>query len=82
MDLRMPLPLGELVVFIDSAYGEGRNELTPTWGHLTNVGMGWDADLLPNLVSRLSWAVPVTAKGSANLDDDGPQLYWQLQYAY
>lgn len=82
LDLRMPLPLGELVVFADSAYGEGRNELTPTWGHLTNVGLGWDADLLPNLVSRFSWAFPVAATGSADLRDHGSQFYWQLQYAY
>lgn len=82
LDLRMPLPLGELVLFVDSAYGDGRNELLPTWGHLTNVGMGWDADLLPNLVSRFSWSLPVTAKGSADLDDDGSQFYWSLQYAY
>lgn len=82
VDLRMPLPLGELVAFIDSAYGEGRNELTPTWGHLTNVGMGWDADLLHNLVSRFSLALPVTARGTGDLDDDGLQFYWQLQYAY
>ncbi|MCZ6710475.1 MAG: hypothetical protein O7B25_08940 [Gammaproteobacteria bacterium] len=82
LDLRVPLPLGELVVFVDSAYGEGRNELTPSWGHLTNVGLGWDADLLPNLVSRISLAFPVGATGSAKLDEHGSQLYWQLQYAY
>ena len=78
----MPIRLSELVAFIDSAYGEGRNDLTPTWGHLTNVGIGWDADLLPNLVSRFSWSLPVTAQGNPGLDAEGSQFFWQLQYAY
>jgi len=82
LDLRTPLPLGELVLFADTAYGEGRNQHTPTWGYLTNVGVGWDADLLPRLVSRLSWALPISTRGSGGLDDSGAQFYWRLQYAY
>ena len=82
LDLRIPIKLGELVIFADSAYGDARNELAPTWGHVSDIGVAWDADLLPNLVSRLSWALPVAAKGTGGLDDDGPKFYWQLQYAH
>jgi hemolysin activation/secretion protein len=82
LDLRVPVAVGELVLFVDTAYGKSRNDLTPNWGRLTDIGLGWDADLLPKLMSRLSLAFPLSARGSADLDDDSPQFFWQLQYAY
>ena len=80
-DLRTELPLGELVLFVDSAYGVGRNDLNPTWAYLTDLGVAWDARLASRIVSRLSLAIPVTAKGTGGLDDDGLQIFWSLQYA-
>lgn len=80
LDLRIGLKLGELSLFVDSAYGEGRNELQPFWGHVTSVGVGWDADINENLVSRMSWALPISAQGSGGLTDEGPRFYWSLQY--
>ena len=81
IDLRTPLPLGEFAVFADTAYGRTRNEQRPTWGHLSSVGVAWDYAINRHLMSRLSWALPVTAKGTGGLNDDGPQLFWSLQYA-
>ncbi len=80
LDLRIPLTLGEFSLFADSAYGEGRNELQPFWGHVTSVGVGWDAVIGANLVSRMSWAMPIAAKGTGGLNDAGPRFYWSLQY--
>jgi hemolysin activation/secretion protein len=82
VELRTAAPLGELALFADTSYGEGLNDLTPTWGHLTSLGVGWDADLLPRLMSRISLAVPVAAKGSDDLDDKGLRIFWRLQYEH
>lgn len=82
LEVRTAAPLGEFALFADTSYGEGLNELTPTWGHLTSLGVGWDADLLPRLSSRVSLALPVAAKGSGELDENGLRLFWQLQYEH
>lgn len=82
VDLRTPMKVGELVLFADAAYGDGRNDLIPTWGHLVDVGVGWDADLLLNLSSRLSFAVPLITDGTGELTDDGPKLFWQVRYEH
>lgn len=85
-DLRTPLLLGELALgelslFADAAYGKNRNDLTPTWAHLANLGLAWDVRLGEHFLSSLSWAMPITAKGSGGLDDQGSQLFWSLRYA-
>jgi hemolysin activation/secretion protein len=82
LELRTPVPLGEMALFADTSYGEGLNDLTPAWGHLTSLGVGWDADLLPRLTSRVSLALPVAAKGSGDMDDKGFRIFWQLQYEH
>ena len=71
-----------MALFADTSYGEGLNDLTPAWGHLTSLGVGWDADLLPRLTSRVSLALPVAAKGSGDMDDKGFRIFWQLQYEH
>ncbi len=82
LDLRVPIKLGELIVFADSGYGDGRSEVDPYWRRATDVGLGWDADISAHLTSRFSWALPLVAKGSGGVDDDGSRFYWSLQYAY
>ena len=81
VDLRFGLPLGELVLFTDAAYGESLND-DDEWGYVWNVGVGWDADLTRNLVTRLSLAAPIGTDGSTELDDDGAKLFWSLRYEY
>lgn len=81
-DLRTPLALGELSVFMDAGYGKGHNELESSWAHVANLGIGWDVRMGRHLLSSLSWAVPITAKGTGDLDDEGSQLFWSLRYAY
>ena len=81
-DLRTPLALGELALFLDAAYGKDRNELTPRWAHVANLGLSWDVMFGRHLQSSFSWAVPITAKASDGLDDDGAQFFWSLRYAH
>lgn len=81
-DLRTPLALGELSLFADLAYGKNKNDLTPTWGHLADLGVAWDVRLGAHFMSSLSWAVPITAKGSGGLADDGAMLFWSLRFAH
>lgn len=78
---RVPIRLGELVLFTDLAYGDGRAEQAHSWAQLTDVGLGWQAELVPGLSSRLSWALPLTTRGTGGLDDDGSRIYWSLRYA-
>ena len=80
-DLRTPLSLGELSLFLDTAYGKNRNELLPGWAHVANLGLAWNVRFGKHLLSSLSWAVPVAAKGTGGLADDGSKLYWSLRYA-
>ena len=82
VDVRFGLPLGELVLFADAAYGESLNSAAEEWGHVANFGIGWDADLRSNLITRLSLALPVSARGSVGLDDDGAQIFWSLRYEH
>ena len=79
LGLHFPLPVGELVWFADTAYAVQKNQLTPTWAQLTNVGIGWDLEILPNLTSRLSWSIPLTTKRTGGLEDEGSRIYWSLQ---
>ena len=81
LDLRTPLSVGELALFADAAYGRSRNELTPAWAHLANLGVSWDVRVGRHLVSSLSFAIPVTAKGEGGLADDGSKFFWSLRYA-
>jgi hemolysin activation/secretion protein len=67
---------------MDAGYGKGHNELESSWAHVANLGIGWDVRMGRHLLSSLSWAVPVTAKGTGDLDDEGSQLFWSLRYAY
>ena len=80
VDFKTPFVLGELALFADTAYGQTHNDVQSTWGHLTSVGIAWDYSLNRQLMSRFSWALPLTAKGTRGLDDDGPQIFWSLQY--
>lgn len=80
IDLRTPFVFGELALFADTAYGQTHNDVESTWGHLTSVGIGWDYAINRQLMSRFSWALPLTAKGSGRLNDDGPQMFWSLHY--
>jgi len=80
-DLRTPLALGELSLFADVAYGKDRNEIYAGWAHLANLGLAWDVRLGQHFLSSLSWAVPITHKGSGGLDDDGAMFFWSLRYA-
>lgn len=81
-ELRFPLPLGELVTFVDAAYGNGENDRDQPWAQLTSLGVGWDADWGPGFTSRLSLGIPVAGDGSPGISSPGAQLYWKLQYAY
>ncbi len=80
-DLRTPLSLGELSLFADVAYGKNKNELYSGWAHLANLGVAWDVRLGAHFVSSLSWALPITHKGSGGIDDDGAMFFWSLRYA-
>ena len=82
VDLRIGLPLGELVLFTDAAYGESLNEDDEQWGYVWNLGIGWDADLTRNLVTRISLAAPITTDGGPELNDEGAKLFWSLRYEY
>jgi hemolysin activation/secretion protein len=81
LDLRTPLGVGELALFGDLAYGQDQNDLTPGWAHLADLGVSWDVRIGAHLMSSLSWAVPVTAKGNGGLEDDGARLFWSIRYA-
>lgn len=81
-EVRVPVRLGELVVFTELGYGDGRADGNQTWARLGDAGLGWDAELTPKLSSRLSWALPLTTDGTGGLDDDGTRLYWSLRYAH
>ena len=81
-DLRTPLAWGELSVFADVVYGKDQNELTPSWAHLADLGVSWDVRVGRNFLSSLSWAIPITAKGTGDIENDGSKLFWSLRYAY
>ena len=80
-DLKTPLALGELSLFADVAYGKDQNELYSGWAHLANLGFAWDIRLGQHFLSSLSWALPITHKGSGDLNDDGAMFFWSLRYA-
>ncbi len=82
IDLRFPLQLGELVLFADGAYGQGRGDGTSYWRRAADAGLGWDAELSRQLTTRLSWARPFVTQGSGAIDDDGSRFYWSLEYAH
>lgn len=82
LEVRVPVRLGELLVFADAGYADGRSEAGETWVSLADLGLGWDAELAPGLSSRLSWAQPVAARGTGGFDDDGSRFYWTLRYAH
>ena len=80
-DLKTPLALGELSLFADVAYGKDKNELYSGWAHLANLGVAWDVRLGQHFLSSLSWALPITHKGSEALNDDGAMFFWSLRFA-
>ena len=79
--LQVPVRLGDLRLFVDTGIGESHNEFDQRWGHLTSLGVGWDVSFEPGIGSRLSWAMPLNARGEGGLDDDGPRIYWSLTLA-
>lgn len=81
-DLRTPLALGELSLFADVAYGKDQNELTPGWAHLANLGLAWDVRVGQHFTSSLSWAKPITSKGTGDLDHDSYRFFFSLRYAH
>ena len=78
--LRQPLPLGELVVFAERGYGEDLARPDLDWVRVGDLGLGWEAELLPGVSSRLSWAVGDASDDSGGIDDDGSRFYWSLRY--
>lgn len=79
-DLRTPVMLGDLVLFGDAVYGKTRNQETSAWAHLANLGLAWEVQIGSHFTSSVSWAVPITAKGTGGLDDDGAIFFWSLRY--
>jgi hemolysin activation/secretion protein len=82
LELRQPVTLGEFFLFSDVGYGTTVNDRADTWGHVSSIGVGWDADLMNKLTSRLSLGLPLAAEARGGLDNEGPRLYWSLEYAY
>jgi len=82
VEARVPLPLGELVLFGETAYGDARAQGDEAWVRLSDVGLGWDADLGPGWSGSLSWAIPVATRGSGGFDDDGSRWYGALRYRF
>lgn len=81
-EARLPVRLGELVVFSELGYGDTRGDGEDRWARLSDVGLGWEAELMPSLFSRLSWAFPLSTDGTGGIDDDGSRLYWSLRYQH
>lgn len=79
-ELRTPLALGELALFADAAYGRIENDLTPGWAYLADLGVAWEVRFGAHLMSSVSWATPITAKGNGGLSDEGDMLFWSLRY--
>jgi hemolysin activation/secretion protein len=82
LEARIPIRLGELVVFSEVAYGDALAEGNETWARLSDAGLGWDAQLAGALSSRLSWSLPLTTRGTGGIDDDGSRLYWSIRYEH
>ena len=80
VELRSPIRLGEIVVFSELAYGDTRADGEEAWARLSDLGIGWDAELGRALSSRLSWALPLTTRGTGGIDDDGSRFYWSIYY--
>ena len=84
--VQVDAPLGEWLVFADTAYGVRLNDLQRGWGSLTSLGLGWQADVGQALKTRVSLGIPVSSKGSNNVDrgieDEGAKIFWSLQYAH
>jgi len=82
LTLRLPAGPGELLVFADTAFGEDRTDGALGWAHLSSAGVGWEARFADAWMTRATVAVPISARGSGGVDDDGPQLFWSLVYAH
>lgn len=82
LTLRLPAGPGELLLFTDTAFGEDRTDGAQSWAHLSSAGIGWEARLGDVWFTRTTLALPVSARGSGGLDDDGPRLFWSLEYAH
>jgi hemolysin activation/secretion protein len=82
VEARTPAPVGEMLLFTETAYGDDLAGGGRIWAHLSTVGIGWEAELLPGLSSRLSWSVPFSARSNDAIDDDASRLYWSLRYAH
>lgn len=80
LETRSPLALGELLLFAEAGYGDGLAQGAETWAHVTAAGVGWEASLSRSLSSRMTLALPLSAKGTGGLDDEGARLYWSLRY--
>lgn len=82
VEARAPVQFGELLLFSETAYGDDLAADDGRWGHLSTLGVGWEAQLLPGLESRLSWAIPVTTRGTGGIDGDDSRVYWSLRYEH
>lgn len=82
LEARLGLPLGELLIFGEAGYGDGRAEGSGSWVRLADVGLGWNMELAPGFSSALSWAVPVASRGSGGFDEDSVRWYWALHYRH
>ncbi len=82
LEVRLPVVLGELLVFTEAGYGVALGDAGERWVRIVDAGLGWDAEVGPGIVSRLSWARPLDADGSPGVDGDDDRWYWSLRYEH
>ncbi|MEM7001502.1 MAG: ShlB/FhaC/HecB family hemolysin secretion/activation protein [Pseudomonadota bacterium] len=82
--VRVPLNMGELGVFLEQSYGE--NNADDTWVQLSTFGVSWEATLWRQaqraVSTELKLGYPLAHKSNGGLDDDGAQLYWSLSMSH
>jgi hemolysin activation/secretion protein len=72
---------GDLTLFADAGYGtQVRGFGDDAWVGLVSVGAGWLVDVSPHWNAELRGSVPLTAKGSPDVNDQGFNLFWMLRY--
>lgn len=82
LEVRVPVGLGELLVFTEAGYGVALGDGGERWVRIVDAGLGWDAELGQGISSRLSWARPLDADGSPGVDGDDDRWYWSLRYEH
>ncbi|MDA1075746.1 MAG: hypothetical protein O3A63_13435 [Proteobacteria bacterium] len=79
LNLHVPLKLGELTFFSDYGYGDqAPDNGSSGWGELADIGVSWQAHLLPGLNSRLSVSKPVVLRAPRAENDI--RVYWSVSY--